>query len=277
MSESRPRHTYIPAVDDILSPPLPPPPIEANAKPAQNLDAGLGFVVVTANVLVTAIIIIGMLVDGQQVSKAIVTGSAYFALTSILHAFIHTGALSAIIGVWQREKTERLRIESYQELGEQAIAWRVRIEDNRALELQMQAMPADMARRLTQVENDLMEQRLAVDPMQGVSTFVSAYDNTSKAAFAKEVQQVDTTAQEALTWARGLYLDTTGLPDPSQVHISGDQKGWLRVRMLGSKRGEGSKDAGLWLLDHKIILRVPGGYKLNTKYYPRRESLRALL
>jgi hypothetical protein len=278
MSESRQRqesrYSFVPAIDDILAPP--PPAVEPESKVTQVHDGGLGFVVVSANVLVTAIIIIGMLVEGQQASRAIVVGAVYFASTTVIYAFIHTGALSAIIGVWQHERTERVRIQAYASVAEMAIGWRIRVEENRTLELQMQATPGDMARRLAQVENELMDHRLAADPPQGVSTYVAPYDNRSRGAFA-EAAQPDTTAQEALAWARTLYLDSTGLPDPDRVQTSGEQEGWLKGRMLGSKRGTGSKEAGLWLLHHKIILRAAGGYKLNTQHYPRRESLRNLL
>jgi len=114
--------------------------------------------------------------------------------------------------------------------------------------------------------------------VQTPSAFVAPYDNRSTAAFAQEVQpSTDTTAIEALAWVRGLYLDTTGLPDSAQVQTSGEKEGWLKVRMIGSKRGTGSKEAGLWLLHRKVILRAAGGYKLNTKVFPRRESLRVLL
>jgi hypothetical protein len=47
--------------------------------------------------------------------------------------------------------------------------------------------------------------------------------------------------------------------------------------MIGSKRGSGSRDAGLWLLRERIIEKVPGGYRLNIRDYPTRDSLRHLL
>lgn len=275
-SRSDRRHAYVPAVDEILAPP-PPPVAETNTELVQRQDFGLGFVVVSANVLVTAIIVIGMLVDGQQASRAIITGSGYFAMTTVLYVFIHTGALSAIVAVWQRERTERYRIKAYLQAAQLAIGWRVRIEENRALELQGQALPADLSRRLAQLETDALERKVSAGGIQtpnAQSSFVSAYDNTSNAVFAPKG---DTTAQEAIRWASCLYLDTTGLPDPAQVQTSGDQQGWLKIRMVGSKRGTGSKEAGLWLLQRRVIVRAPGGYKLNIKHYPNRESLRALL
>ena len=70
----------------------------------------------------------------------------------------------------------------------------------------------------------------------------------------------------------GLY-DTHGRPDSKHVH--GD--GRLRGRMLGSKRGTGSREAGRWLLRSGIIQRVRGGYALDVIRFPSRDSLRHLL
>lgn len=281
MSETRQRpdslHSYVPAIDDILSPSQ-----RTEPEPAKTAmpDIGLGFVVVSANVLVTAIIIIAMLVDGAQTTRAIVTGSLYFATSTTLYIFIYTGALSDVVTVWQRERTERYRIQAYTQVAEQTITWRLRVEENHALELQANGLPADLPRRLAQLEDRLFAQQLSAEGVQtpsASSSFVAPYDNRSTAAFAQETQPaIDTTASEALAWVRGLYLDT-GLPDPAQVQTSGDKTGWLKVRMLGSKRGTGSKEAGLWLLHRKVILRAAGGYRLNVELFPRRESLRALL
>lgn len=58
---------------------------------------------------------------------------------------------------------------------------------------------------------------------------------------------------------------------------NGKPDGRLSGRMIGSKRGSGSRDAGRWLLKERIIERVSGGYRLNLRDYPNRDSLRHLL
>lgn len=241
--------SYVPAVEEILSPPPPPP--EFDPRPVQPDNSGLGFIITSANVLVTAIIIIGMLLDGRQVGNAIITGAVYFAVTTVVYMFVITGALSAIIGVWQRERTERARIDAYADIAEMAIEWRLAIEKNRALELQAQAP-----------QQPQLPTRGVQPPHRG-RTFVPPYDKP------------DETAREAVDWAYSLYLPT-GKPDPEKVQTEGDKRGWLLVRMLGSKRDGGSKEAGLWLLHRKFILPARGGYIVNLTHFPRREHLRAL-
>lgn len=245
----------------------------------QNIQTGL-LIVVTANLAVMVIVIGGMLWGGAEPVKSIVSGVVYFTLTSPFYLAIVTGVLTAVVGRHEAEVTERYRIQAYTQVAGQTIGWRLRVEENHALELQAHGLPADLPRRLAQLEDRLFAQQLSAEGVQtptATSSFVAPYDNRSTAAFAQETQPaIDTTASEALAWVRGLYLDT-GLPDPAQVQTSGDKTGWLKVRMLGSKRGTGSKEAGLWLLHRKVILRAAGGYRLNVELFPRRESLRALL
>lgn len=255
--DSRQYGNFITAADDILTPP--PPPIHTDPEPApQNIQAGL-IIVVSANLAVMTVVITVMLAGGAEPMRAIIAGIAYFTITSPLYLVIVTGALSAIIAVCQREKTERIRIGAYADIAELAITWRLRIEDNRAIELQAAALPADLSRRLALLEEERTPPAHPVQP----NTFVTAY------------AQEDATAQEARRWAEDLYLPN-GRPDPSKVVAEGDKRGWLRIRMLGSKRGGGSREAGLWLLHRKVILRVTGGYCLNLTSYPTRESLRTL-
>lgn len=241
-------YSWIPAADDVLSPP--PLPIPTEAPPAQTLEAGLGLVVTIANVLVTAVIITAMLVDGQQAGKAILFGAAYFALTTAGIALITTGSLTSMFAVWQRERTERERIAAYADAAELVLRWRLTGEQNRALELQA-AAPS---------------RQLPADPPQTSyqgSTFVPPYEDPHS------------TATEALQWARSLY-GQDGQPDPAKVQTDGDKAGWLRVRAIGSKRGGGSEDAALWLRQRKFLRRVPGGYRVNLDRYPTRASLQML-
>lgn len=258
----------VPIIDEVVALPSP-PPIEAEPAP-QNIQVGL-IIVVSANLAVMAVIIIGMIVDGAQAGIAIITGVAYFTLTSPLYLAIVTGVLTAIMGRREREKTERLRIQAYKELGEQAIAWRQSVEQNRHLELTQQALPRDIQRRLAQLESDALERETAQTPGRG-STYISAYSNVSEAAHSDIAPQVDTTAQEAVAWLSGLY-DEFGNADRSKLQSDGR----LKIRMLGSSRGPGSRDAGLWLISKGVIRKVPGGFALNLRRYPTRESVRNLL
>lgn len=267
--------TYVPALEEVQPPPPPPMAIEYEQPEqpnAQQTQAGL-IVIVAANLLVTAIIICVMLFDGSKASDALERGTRYFAVTTPLYLIIITGTLTRVVARMARESTERQRIKSYERVMVTALEWRKAIEANHALYLQAQALPSDFGRRLAQLEHESLERGIA-GGVQTPSTFVAPYDNRSQAAHAPETP--DSTAQEALMWARGLYGDN-GAPDPRQVHVSGEKAGWLKGRMLGSKRGVGSKEAGLWLLQHKVILRAPGGYLLNLERFPRRESLRLLL
>lgn len=257
-----------PVIDDVVT--LPPPAPESASKNTAN-ETNLGFVVTAANLLVTAIIITAMLVDGQQAGRAILVGAAYFAITMTSFTILITGTLSTIVASVGREKTERLRIEAYRELGESAINWRIRVEDNRAMEIQAQALPRDIQRRLATLEEEAIERSTNVDPLRTPSTYIAPYSNVSEAAHSDIAPQVDTTAQEAVAWLRALY-DDTGEADRSKLQSDGR----LKIRMLGSSRGPGSREAGLWLINKGVIRKVPGGFALNLKHYPTRESVRNL-
>lgn len=248
-ADTREWKTYVPAVDDIVSPPPLPSPTEPHPQPT--LEAGLGFVVTVANVLVTAVIVTAMLVDGQQAGKAIIYGAAYFALTTAGIALITTGSLTSMFAVWQRERTERERIAAYADAAEMVLQWRLTSEQNRAREL---AAPQQTPRQIP------------ADPLHtphAGRTFVAPYAGG------------DATATEALQWANSLYA-ADGEPDPDKVQTDGDKAGWLRIKAIGSKRGGGSAEAALWLRHRKFLRRVPGGYRVNIQRYPTRSSLRQL-
>lgn len=235
------RTTYHAAYDDVL----PPPPIvevQAQQQPATT-ETNLGFVLTAANLFVTAILIVGMLINGSHVQSAILVGGAYFALTTTAFVFVITGALTAMVNGWQQQTTERQRIDAWRELGEMAIDWRLAVEETRQMEL--------------------MGRRGSADSVQRVSPL-----NSYVAPFAEgEQAQI-----EGVRFAMGLY-DTHGRPDPKRVHADGR----LKIKMLGSKRGSGSREAGLWLLRTGIVRRVRGGYALDVSRFPHRDSLRHLL
>ena len=270
------KYNYISAYEEIAPPP--PPYVEGSPPPPTvTSDSTIGLVVITANLFVTVIIIAGMSIYGTNTLNALKVGAAYFGLSTPLYILIITGALTSMVNVTQHEVTERQRIAAYKEVMLAGFQWRIAVEQNRNAELQAQAMPLQLTRRIAALETELLEQRVRT-PSTQPPTFVTAYDNTSTAAFAEEASQVDSTAQEAVAWLSGLYNDL-GQPDHKKVQLVGDAAslGRLRVRMLGSKRGQGSREAGLWLLNQGVVKKVAGGYQVQLHHFPSRESLRNLL
>lgn len=243
ITRSAAARSYVSTFDE-LAPPMPPPPsyIEVQSKPA-TVETNHGFVVTIANLLITAIIITAMMLDGTQAKNAIITGSLYFAVTMGTFSLVITGTLSAIVNGWQREKTERQRVEAYRELGELAIEWRIAVEETRQIELQGRRPPVESVQRLSPL-----------------NSYVPPFAEGEKA-------QV-----EGIRFAMSLY-NTVGRPDPQRVHPDGR----LRLKMIGSKRGSGSREAGIWLLRAGIIQRVKGGYRLDVNRFPTRDSLRSYL
>jgi hypothetical protein len=239
---TRSRVTQHPAVyDDVVV--LPPSAtIEAANQPA-SVETNLGFVLTIANLALTGIIVIAMMIDGTQAKNAIVVGSLYFAITTGTFALVVTGTLTNIVNGWQRERTERLKVQAYRELGELNYGWKIAIEETRQLELAGRRPPTGGAQRISPL-----------------NSYVPAIEDGQEAQ------------SEAVRFAMGLYA-TNGKPDPKKLHPDGRLAG----RMLGSKRGAGSRDAGRWLLREGIIKRVRGGYALNIALFPNRDSLRHLL
>jgi hypothetical protein len=226
--------------------PPPPTPIDT---PQQAIvsDATLGTFALAANILITTIIIVAMLVDGTQARTAIVVGAAYFGVSSFVFSVVTTGTLTSIVNSWQREQTERRRVAAYLALGTMALRWRMEVERNRTIEAETvqtpHAPPAVPAERLSPL-----------------TTFVEPYANEERAAL------------EGIAWAEKLY-DGNGEIDPRKVHPNGQ----LRIRVIGSKRGGGNREAGAWLLRQRIIVRVDGGYSLNVARFPRRHYVSALM
>lgn len=267
---------YAPAIDEVMSPPPAPVEIETpDASPnSQQTQAGL-IVIVSANLAMTAIIMTVLLLYGSDVEAVLQRGVLYFGITTPAYLVIITGSLAKILGRWAREKTERQRIKAYERVMVVAFQWRREVEANRAAEIQAQSLPTQLTRRIAALEEELLERRLSVDPLRNVSTFVTPYDNRSQAAHAdapRVAPAVDTTAQEAIAWLNDLY-DELGNADRRKVRPDGR----LRVRMLGSTRGPGSRDAGRWLIDRGAILKVEGGFALNMRYFRTRENVRNLL
>lgn len=233
------KYNYVATLDEVAPPP---PYVEARPTPPPVVETNLGLVLTLANLMVSAIIVIAMMLDGAQAKSAIVYGSLYFVVTMLGFVLVVTGALPAMVNGWQRERTERLRVAAYERVMEKAFDWRMTVEETRQLEL--------VGRR-----GSTGGQR--VSPL---NTFVPAI------ADGEEAQS------EGVRFAMGLY-DTQGRPDSKRVFADGR----LRGKMIGSKRGSGSRDAGLWLLREGIIKKVAGGYALNLGSYPNRDSLRHLL
>lgn len=239
----------MPAAVDYFDPPAadPAPVLDYVPRP----DPGLGVVVTIANILISLIVIIGMWLDSQQTGKAIIAGALYFGVTTPVYVGLITGSLPAIVAAWQRERTERHRIDAYADLAELSLRHRLAVERNERLRL---APPAATP-------------ALPADPLQ-----TPAPPDTFVAPYASDADQV---AQEALAWLATLY-GPDHRPDPDKVIMSGPAAGRLRVRMLGSKRGTGSREAGLWLLHKRAILKVEGGHALNLSRLPYSWNLREL-
>ncbi len=276
MSNNSRYRNYVPALDDVLAPPPDPLPDAPRVHNEVRAEAAW-LVVISANILVTAIIIAGMLIDGTATRRAILSGVLYFAPTTIVFVLALTGTLTDIVRGRQREITERIRIDAYADLAEQALQWRVLVEENRRLELQREAMPADLQRRLAAVEYDLLQRSLpAPGPQTPGSTFVTPYDNRKRGAFAEETQPShDTTAAEAIKWVSDELYTDTGAINHKRVLLTGDARGMIvNTKVIGAKRGPGTKEALRWLLDRRVLRKIPGGYALNVDMVPRREDLR---
>lgn len=245
MSDSTPRpyaaKNYVAAALDDLVPP--PPYVDVRPTPPPATENNLGFILTLANLMVTAIIVVAMMLDGTQAMTAIIVGSVYFAVTMLGFSLVVTGALSGIVAALAHESTERQRIEAYQELGERALEWRLAVEETRQIEM--------------------LGRRPHADPLPStgqIQSYVAPFADGERA-------QV-----EGVRFAMSLY-DTQGRPDPQRLH----RDGRLKVRMIGSKRGSGSVEAGRWLLRAGIVKRVRGGYALDVGRFPDRDSLRHLL
>lgn len=274
-NQSNQYRNYVPALAGEVLPPPPQPLPETPSVSAQVRAEQAWLILLSANILVTAIIIVAMLIDGTTTRRAIAWGVVYFAPTTTVFVLALTGTLTDIVRSAQREKTERIRIDAYADLGSQTLQWHILVEQNRRLELQRDALPADLERRLVAVETDLLERSLPAPPRQG-DTWVSPYDNRKRGAFAAQTQPPhDTTAQEAVAWAMTLYLDN-GHPDPARVQLDGklDARGKIIGPVIGSKRGDGSPEALRWLLQRRVLVKQPGGYALNLNLCPRRDALR---
>lgn len=241
MSEYNTKRVQYPAVYEEVAP-LPPSVIEVQGQ-GGSVETNLGFVLTVANLAITGIIIIAMIIDGTQAKNAIIVGSLYFALTTGTFALVVTGTLTNIVNGWQRERTERLKIEAWRELGAMHMDVKLAVEETRQLEL--------------------MGRRGATEGVQRVSPLNS---------FVPAIADGEEAQEEGVRFAMGLYA-TSGKPDPKKLHPDGRLSG----RMIGSKRGSGSREAGLWLLREGIIRRVRGGYALAVDKYPTRDSLRHYL
>jgi len=270
------RNNYVPAVPlDILPPPPAPTPDVPLVRDAVRAD-NAWLVLTIANVLVTLIIVSAMLIDGSSTRRAIAYGVSYFAPTTIVFVLALTGTLTDIVRGRQREITERQRIDAYADLGGQAIAWRIAVEDNRRLELERDSLPLTLSKRLTQLESRLDD--VYSLPAEGLQPppHVTPYDNRGRAAFVQELQPADTTREEAIRWAMQLYNDL-GDPHPHYVQLTGKPEARGRIQnisVIGSARGAGSEEARLWLLQRRVLLKRPGGYALNLELAPTSRELR---
>lgn len=152
---------------------------------------------------------------------------------------------------YQREHTERERIRAYLALGTQHLHWRLAVERNRIGD--MSPILGDASPPYPRADAE------GVQRVSPLTTFVAPYADERTAAL------------EAVAWAERLYRDD-GTVDARKVRADGR----IRIRVIGSKRGGGSRDAGVWLLRQGIIRKVAGGYALNVEQYPYRHYVTAL-
>lgn len=232
---------YPTVYDDVVV--LPPSPTSLESEPSpQNIQAGL-LIVISANLAVMVIVMGGLWAGGMEPLAIILGGIGYFTVTTPIYLALVTNVVTAMYSRHERERTERLRIEAYREIAELGFEWRLAVEETRQMELAGRRKGPAVAERISPL-----------------STYVPA------------IADGDEAQQEGVRFAMGLY-DTHGRPDARRVHADGR----LKIRMCGSKRGAGSRDAGRWLLREGIVRRVQGGYALNLSHYPTRDSLRHYL
>lgn len=228
---------------------VPQPPAAADTETLHVTDhetnAAL-IVTVAANIAMSLIIITAMILDGSQAHSAIIAGGAYFLVSTITFSFIITGSFTAIVNHGQSQRTERRRIDAYLEIGERMLEWRMMQE----ISLAERTQPTQGAHRLS--------------PLGESTNYVAPYQDGEQAAV------------EGLRFAVGLY-DAGGYPDRRKVQMVGEDMGRLMVRMPGSKRGGGSREAGLWLLRKGVIVRVRRGYALAVDRFPTVIDVRRLL
>ena len=226
--------------------PPPPPAVETPPQAVPSSDATLGTFALAANILITTIIVVAMLVDGTQARTAIVVGAVYFMSSTFVFAGVTTGTLTAIANAWQRERTERQRVAAYLALGTMALRWRMEVERNRTIEAES-------------VQTPYVGSTSSVERLSPLTTFVAPYVDEQRAAI------------EGIAWAEKLY-DASGAIDARKVHADGR----LRIRVIGSKRGGGNREAGAWLLRQGVIRKATGGYALNVDRFPYRHYVTAL-
>lgn len=232
---------YPAVIDDVVI--LPPSPERLDAEPTpQNIQAGL-LVVMSANLAVMVIVMGGLWAGGMEPLTIILSGIGYFTFTTPFYLALVTNVVTNMYSRHERETTERLKIEAWRELGAMHMDVKLAVEETRQLELVGRRPPTGGAQRISPL-----------------NTYVPA------------IAQGEEAQQEGVRFAMSLF-DTRGNPDGKRLHPDGR----LKIKMCGSKRGAGSRDAGRWLLKERIIERVAGGYRLNLRDYPHRDSLKHYL
>ena len=159
-------------------------------------DTALGQIVLAANVCITAIIVVAMLIDGTTARTAIIAGSAYFAISTIAFAGVTTGALTSIVNSYQVQRTERQRVAAYLALGTMAMHWRLAVERNRIYKDTLPELPTPPA--------------LSVERVSPLTTFVAPYADERTAAL------------EGVAWARSSTVGPPHAPDPGTSTQTGD-------------------------------------------------------
>ena len=80
--------------------------------------SGWSQIVISANVLLAVILIVGMAWEGQSIVLSILTGAIYYFLTTVSVIALSSGQAGVMLRTWQQERTERYRIDTYADLAE---------------------------------------------------------------------------------------------------------------------------------------------------------------
>lgn len=192
--------------------------------------SGWSIIVTSANVLLAIILIVGMLFDGQSIVLSIITGAAYYFLSTVTVVGLASGQLSTMWRAWLVASTEKHRVDAYEYLAE------------RKMEL-------DAPQTVQTVQP---VRQLPADPVQTPTALPHNY------VPAYTAQAVG----EAWEWVSTLY-DSAGMLDMRRV-----RKGYIQGEIVGSKRHGGNAEALELLRSLNMVAQAKGGYVFNVKRYP---------
>ncbi len=201
---------------------------EAQAQPVTYAVDGLGKVVTGANILVAIILVAAMYYDSHSATVAVLSGVAYFSLSTTMALLTLSGSLTHIVTNGQREKTIRLRDKNLYSL--------------QAAQLQVSLVPPVQIPRMEPARPPALPQ---------APNFVAAH-----------AEPDDGTRREAAAWLLQLY-GADGSPDPKKVLMKSEKERPGRVRIAAP-----SAPAKQLLLDRYILHDLGNGFRLNLGKCP---------